>query len=117
MFVEEGALHIKVIKETYVSEGYTKEYTSARLNSKVSFTYGTVEVRAKMPQQSGMWPAIWTLGTDTSETGVHDFEVESKVAWPRCGEIDITEQYGIGTESQSAMHAPLYMTCRWQNLG
>ncbi len=61
------------------------DYTSASLttNMKFEFTYGRVEVRAKMPRGDGMWPAIWTLGANIKDMG-----------WPRCGEIDIMEYVG-----------------------
>jgi beta-glucanase (GH16 family) len=61
------------------------DYTSASLTTrgKASWTYGRIEVRAKLPLGKGTWPAIWTLGTD-----IHT------VKWPQCGEIDIMEQVG-----------------------
>ena len=80
-FVSEGTLKIIAKKEKYTSSGTTQDYTSARLNSKVSFTYGKVEVRAKLPSAKGSWPAIWTLGSNLETIG-----------WPGCGEIDIMEQ-------------------------
>ncbi|MFT7049852.1 MAG: hypothetical protein ACJAZK_000441 [Psychroserpens sp.] len=60
-------------------------YTSARLKSEdlYEFTYGRVEVRAKLPASQGTWPAIWTLGEDY-QTNI----------WPACGELDIMEQKG-----------------------
>lgn len=60
-------------------------YTSASINTlgKAAFHYGRVEVRAKLPQGKGMWPAIWMMGTNHPEVG-----------WPRCGEIDIMEYVG-----------------------
>lgn len=60
-------------------------YTSARLKSEnlYEFTYGRVEVRAKLPASQGTWPAIWTLGAN--------FDT---VSWPACGEMDIMEQTG-----------------------
>jgi hypothetical protein len=60
-------------------------YTSARLKSQAlyEFTYGRVEVRAKLPAAKGTWPAIWMLGAN--------FQT---VTWPACGEIDIMEQKG-----------------------
>ena len=44
-FVQSGSLHLAAYKETYTNQGQTKEYTSARLNSKFAFTYGRVEIR------------------------------------------------------------------------
>jgi len=55
------------------------EYTSASLTTrrKAAWTYGKVEVRAKLPIGRGTWPAIWLLGQDIDRAG-----------WPKCGEID-----------------------------
>lgn len=60
-------------------------YTSARLKTegKFDFTYGKVEVRAKLPVGGGTWPAIWMLGADYATN-----------TWPACGEIDIMEHKG-----------------------
>ncbi|MCG1037771.1 glycoside hydrolase family 16 protein [Polaribacter sargassicola] len=60
-------------------------YTSARLKSQglFKFTYGRVEVSAKLPASAGTWPAIWMLGSNNPVVG-----------WPACGEIDIMEQTG-----------------------
>ncbi|HVG14365.1 MAG TPA: glycoside hydrolase family 16 protein [Chitinophagaceae bacterium] len=59
--------------------------TSASLTTRnrQSWTYGRVEVRAKIPSSLGTWPAVWMLGTNISEVG-----------WPACGEIDIMEHVG-----------------------
>jgi hypothetical protein len=107
-YVSGGHLHIVAKKEQYVYQNVTKSYTSARLNSKYDFKYGTVKVRAKLPKQKGLWPAIWTLGSNIDEVGVHDFKRSPEVAWPYCGEIDIMEQYGTQNFVGSAMHGPSY---------
>ncbi|MDP2112533.1 MAG: glycoside hydrolase family 16 protein [Bacteroidota bacterium] len=79
--VKAGYLHINAIKEDF--EG--KKYTSARLVTKTKgdWTYGRIEVRAKLPEGIGMWPAIWMLPTDWAYGG-----------WPVRGEIDIMENLG-----------------------
>ncbi len=61
------------------------DYTSASLITRghAAWTYGRIEVRAKLPSGRGTWPAIWTLGANIRETG-----------WPACGEIDIMEYVG-----------------------
>ncbi|MFD1293317.1 family 16 glycosylhydrolase [Lutibacter holmesii] len=92
VIVENGFLKIKAIKENY--EG--SSYTSARLltQGKFDFTYGKVEVRAKLPFGEGTWPAIWMLGSNISTVG-----------WPACGEIDIMEHWGHNQNVvQSALH-------------
>jgi len=59
-----------------------QRYSSARLvtRGKASWTYGFVEIRAKLPCGVGTWPALWMLGT--------------RGTWPDDGEIDILEQVG-----------------------
>jgi beta-glucanase (GH16 family) len=48
------------------------------------WTYGRIEVRAKLPGGVGTWPAIWMLPTDWVYGG-----------WPSSGEIDIMEHVGF----------------------
>jgi len=57
-------------------------YTSSSIKTtgKQSWLYGRFEIRAKITNQTGTWPAIWTLG-DNCE-------------WPSNGEVDIMENYG-----------------------
>lgn len=57
------------------------EYTSACIltRGKHSWKYGRFEIRARIDARPGLWPAIWTLGTERG--------------WPGCGEIDIMEYY------------------------
>lgn len=71
-------------------------YTSARLKSenKFEFTYGKIEVRAKLPVGGGTWPAIWMLGENYATN-----------AWPGCGEIDIMEHVG---NNQDVIHATMH---------
>lgn len=93
-FVSDGTLKIKALKEDYIYNGSMKSYTSARLNAKHAFTYGRIEVRAKLPSEAGTWPAIWTLGANSNETGNYFGDQYGSVGWPLCGEIDIMEQTG-----------------------
>jgi len=80
-FLSSGNLIIEARKEDY--EG--NNYTSARITTKdkKEFTYGRIDIRAKLPVDKGMWPALWMLGNDISSVG-----------WPKCGEIDIMELVG-----------------------
>jgi len=107
-FVDAGFLNIVAIKENFTDQGHTKEYTSARLNSKLAFTYGRVDVRAKLPFGNGTWPAIWTLGKNISETGAYwETQGFGTTSWPACGEIDIME-HGLHSTNQVsvALHTP-----------
>lgn len=73
------------------------DYTSARITTqdKFDFKYKRVEVRAKLPDAKGTWPAIWLLGANFSSVG-----------WPHCGEIDIMEQTGWDKNT-------VLGTCHW----
>jgi len=90
VYVSDGTLKIVAKKEPYSFGGSSKNYTSARLNSTYSFTYGRMEVKAKLPEGMGTWPAIWTLGSNITTVG-----------WPKCGEIDLMEHWG---------HRPTYVS-------
>jgi beta-glucanase (GH16 family) len=79
--VEDGRLIIEAIADPSRPKGYT----SARMvtKGKASWQYGYIEVRAKLPQGVGTWPAIWMLPEESRFGG-----------WPKDGEIDIMEHVG-----------------------
>ena len=106
--ISNGVLNIVGKKEVYNSQGVTKQYTSARLNSKFAFQYGKIEIRAKLPSGIGTWPAIWTLGKNINENGAYwDNQGYGTTSWPACGEIDIMEHWGYNQNYvQSATHTP-----------
>lgn len=109
-FVDADALNIVAKKEIFFDQGVTKQYTSARLNSKYAFKYGRVDIRAKIPKDAGTWPALWLLGKNINENGGFFDAQYGTTSWPACGEIDILE-YGITRSKpdnyiQSAMHTP-----------
>lgn len=106
-YVENGMLHIMAKRETFSDQGVTKEFTSARLNSKFAFTYGRIDVRAKLPLGNGTWPAIWTLGKNINEAGGYWQPQFGSVNWPACGEIDVME-HGLGAVNHvsAALHTP-----------
>lgn len=109
-YVASGLLHIVAKKETFTDNGVTKDYTSARLNSKFAFKYGRVDVRAKLPIESGTWPAIWMLGKNVNEDGGYFDATYGTTDWPYCGETDIMEHGIFGSQPinyiQSTMHTP-----------
>jgi beta-glucanase (GH16 family) len=90
--VEDGNLVIEAIKES--KEGLN--YTSTRILSKNKgdWTYGRIEIRAKLPKGRGTWPAIWMLPTEWKYGG-----------WPESGEIDIMEHVGF---DPGVVHANLH---------
>lgn len=92
--VENGNLIIEALKE----ESGKQHYSSARLitKGKADFLYGKFEIRAKLPQGRGTWPAIWMLfsGESYGNTG-----------WPDNGEIDIMEHVGF---DQNRIHGNIH---------
>jgi len=96
-----GSLVIKALKETFTgADGITRNYTSARLITRNSFTqtYGRFEARIQIPYGQGIWPAFWMLGNDLHAAG-----------WPACGEIDIMENIGREPSTvHGTLHGPGY---------
>jgi beta-glucanase (GH16 family) len=84
--VANGMLSITAVKENFGNAGYT----SARLvtKNKGDWKYGRIEVRAKLPEGRGVWPAIWMLSSHSTYGG-----------WPVSGEIDIMEHVGYLSDS------------------
>ena len=118
-FLKDGFLNLVAKKESFKDQGELKEYTSARLNSKFSFTYGRVEVRAKLPTGVGTWPAIWMLSKNIDEDGAYwDLEGYGTTKWPVCGEIDMLEHWGKNQNFvQSAVHTAASYGYNTANLG
>lgn len=79
-----GVLYIKALK----SKNDTSVCTSARIHTKgkVSFLYGKIEIRAKVPVGKGVFPAIWMLP-------------EKWMPFPY-GEIDLLEYYHCFEQKQ-----------------
>lgn len=101
----DGALKISARREPVNSSIQTyygpAEWTSGKIHTanKVGFTFGRLEIRAKMPSGKGTWPALWLLGTSLLEG----------TPWPQCGEIDIFEGTGAHPyQVQGTIHGPEY---------
>lgn len=60
-------------------------WTSGKLLSVPSWTYGQFEMSAELPTGDGVWPAFWLLYTN----GVY-----GDGGWPDNGEIDVMEEVG-----------------------
>ncbi|NDB18454.1 MAG: glycoside hydrolase family 16 protein [Actinobacteria bacterium] len=77
------------------------QYISGKITTagRLSFHYGLIEARIKVPTDPGSWSAFWLLG-DGLRRGVH---------WPQCGEIDILESVGYEPEHLlGTIHGPGY---------
>jgi len=99
--IENGNLIIEARKNDM-----EQAWTSARLTTrgKVSFLYGKIEFRAKVPKEKGNWAAAWTLGDSYID----------EINWPYCGEIDILESVGYEVSEKgdgiahATVHTPAY---------
>ncbi len=81
------------------------KWTSARLKTqyKGDWLYGYFEIRARLPEGVGTWPAVWMLPTHSSYG-----------QWPRSGEIDIVEHVGF---DQDVIHATAHTKAFNHRLG
>lgn len=98
--VENGMLIIEAYRENWQN----KNYTSARLvtKGKGDWKYGKIEVRAKLPEGLGTWPAIWMLASKTP------------MKWPDDGEIDIMEHVGY---DQGKIHGSIHCKKYYHSIG
>ena len=100
-----GNLVIRAIRDS------SGNFTSARLQTgnpgastqttDLSWQFGRVEARIKLPFGLGVWPAFWMLGENIGTVG-----------WPECGEVDIMENFGTFNNNLSinngTAHGPGY---------
>ncbi|MFT7559179.1 MAG: endo-1,3(4)-beta-glucanase [Flavobacteriales bacterium] len=112
-FVDNGFLNIIAQREDFTGpntpdgsngDNATLPYTSARLRTKdlQEWTFGRFEIRAKLPEGQGTWPAIWMLPTD-SPYGT----------WASSGEIDIVEAVNLKVDGESEVHGTLHYGRNW----
>lgn len=101
--VEKGILILETHKEKIKNDAFVStnvkewknnqeyaNYTAPSLTTSniAEWTYGRIEIRAKLPKGVGLWPAFWMIGENYDE-----------VRWPECGEIDIMEHVGFNPDS------------------
>ena len=93
VIIEDGLLKITAKREP--TSGF--DFSSTRMTTldNFSYEYGRIEVRAKLPEGGGTWPAIWMLGDNFPDVG-----------WPETGEIDIMEHRG---NEQDVIHGSLHL--------
>lgn len=101
--VENGELVIEARKENFGGN----QYTSCRLvtRGKAEWRYGRFEVRAKLPQGLGTWPAIWMLAAKQHYGDQY---------WPHNGEIDIMEHVGF---DPGIVHASVHTKAFYHSIG
>lgn len=99
VYVEDGMLHIIAREEFYKNKNYTS--TRIRTVNKADWKFGRIEIRAKLPEGQGIWPAFWMLPTKEVYGG-----------WPKSGEIDIMELVG---HRSSTVHGTVHYGPDWPN--
>ena len=90
--VENGSLRLTAYK---ADDGTYHVPTSVITRNAMNFTYGYVEIRAKLPLQTGVWSSFWAV-TVADSAGVE------KLAVPKCSdvaEIDMFEVFGTNQVS------------------
>ena len=87
--IKNAAFESKEVKNWRKNQEFA-DYTSASISTKnlAEWTYGRIDIRAKLPEGVGLWPALWMLGSNFSDVG-----------WPACGEIDIMEHVGFNNDT------------------
>ena len=79
--IQDGKIVITALADSFK----TKPFSSAKLitKGKGGWTYGRIEIMARIPSGRGNWPALWMLPESNTYGG-----------WPKSGEIDIMEHVG-----------------------
>lgn len=99
-YVSEGSLKIDAIDlGAPNSDADGCRYISSRMSTNEYWTYGLIEMKAKLPQMEGCWPAFWML----PKFGPADVMDESRTG----GELDILENvpYWDPTEIWFSAHS------------
>lgn len=92
--VHNGTLLLKGIKSEAGTDTTQFQTGCIDTKGKFSFLYGKLEVRAKLPQGGGSWPAIWLMPQDNKYGD-----------WPRSGEIDVMEHLNFDTIFYQTLHS------------
>jgi beta-glucanase (GH16 family) len=107
--------NVRVVDGKLFIEAHAKngKITSARIHAagKGDIQYGRIDVRAKLPEGQGTWPAIWMLPSDPFTYASNcdpdiDWQGNDECdAWPNSGEIDIMEHVGY---DQNVVHGTVH---------
>lgn len=71
VYISNGKLILKIIKENYMSHSYT----SGWINTNTNYQYGYFEIRCKLPTGKGFWPAFWLHSGSCSAGNYNEIDV------------------------------------------
>ena len=98
VYIEDGSLVLRADIGDY--GGYEAAAGMVDTAGKYSFSYGRIEMRAKLPHGYGTFPALWLLANEN--------------LWAGNGELDVME---ISNEGMSDADAYLFGTRHWTTTG
>ncbi len=86
----DGMLHLIAKREETEWMGNTRPFSSGMIHSRLRYRFGKFEIRCKLPQSPGLWPAFWLFNED---------------------ELDVFE---VCTHATDELNSNLHMTCDGQ---
>jgi len=92
--VREGRLVLKGIRNPAPADPVRVLTGGVTTNGKFEFTYGKVEIRARLGTATGAWPAFWMLSNSRKHGG-----------YPHSGEIDIMEHLNFDRKYYHTVHS------------
>ncbi len=100
--VDSGFLHLKgIVNPDTLTDSRPFLTGGIYSKGKFAFQYGKIEVRARLEQAQGAWPAIWMLA-----------EEQKYGAYPCNGEIDIMEHLNSDSVIYQTTHSYYTLTLR-----
>lgn len=99
--VGDGGLKMTALKNPDPAGYNGSQYittTSISTENRMSFKYGYLEVKAKVPYKKGCWPSLWLRSPHAAqvegETGLDDYNME----------IDVIEPFGFTDKNRITIH-------------
>lgn len=103
--IEDGRLKLRAHRRPVLGDDPVGSFNFSQglisTHERFSFTYGYVEIYAKLPAGQGVWPTIWLMPVDTS-------------AWPP--EFDIVEYYASSSRLRFGLATGSMTTVRWDEI-
>lgn len=91
--LRDGKLILRGLENTFVPDDTATYLTGGVFTKdKKTFTYGKLEIKAKLQGAKGAWPAFWMLPA-------------KRGAWPDGGEIDIMERLNYDSIAYQTVHS------------